>query len=120
VLDLKEKLQKGKTLSEALSFYPDVFTTFEINMIKSAETTGTLPEAIAKIADLKESDIAFTNRVRSALAYPVLLLSVGAITLLVLTTFVLPKFITLFEDLDQQLPVLTRLLINTSKFLKNY
>ncbi len=120
VLDLKEKLQKGKTFSEALSFYPDVFTTFEINMIKSAETTGTLSECVAKIADLKERDIAFTNRIRSALAYPVLLLSVGVITLLVLTTFVLPKFITLFEDLGQQLPLLTQLLINTSKFLKNY
>ncbi len=120
VLQIKEKLQKGKTFSEALLFYPDVFTTFEINMIKSAETTGTLPEAVAKIADLKERDIAFNNRIRSALAYPVLLLTVGVITLLVLTTFVLPKFITLFEDLDQQLPILTQLLINTSLFLKNY
>ena len=120
VLDMKEKLQKGNTFSEALSFYPNVFSTFEINMIKSAETTGKLPEAVEKIADLKERDIDFNNRIRSALAYPILLLSVGAITLLVLTTFVLPKFITLFEDLDQQLPILTQMLINTSLFLKNY
>ncbi len=120
VLDLKEKLQRGKTFSEALSFHTDVFSTFEINMIKSAETTGKLPEAVAKIADLKEREIAFNNSLRSALAYPVLLLSVGILTLLVLMTFVLPKFITLFEDLEQQLPLLTQMLINTSMFLKNY
>ncbi len=120
VLDLKEKLQKGNTFSEALTFYPHVFGQFEINMIKAAENTGTLPEVIEKIADLKEHDIAFNQRVRSALAYPVLLLSVGVITLLILTTFVLPKFITLFNDLDQQLPILTQMLINTSIFLKNY
>lgn len=120
VLDLKEKLKKGSTFSEALAFYPDVFTSFEINMIKSAETTGTLSEAIAKIADLKERDIAFKKKVRSALAYPILLLSVGVITLLVLITFVLPKFITLFNDLDQQLPLLTQLLINTSIFFKKF
>lgn len=120
VWNLKEKLQKGNTFSEALSFHPDVFGTFEINMIKSAETTGMLDEAIEKIADLKERDIAFNNRLRSSMAYPVLLLSVGVITLLVLTTFVLPKFITLFNDLDQELPILTQMLINTSMFLKNY
>jgi len=120
VLDIKEKLRKGNTLSEALSFYPDVFSTFEINMIKSAETTGKLPEAVEKIANLKERDIDFNNRIRSALAYPILLLSVGAVTLFVLTTFVLPKFVTLFEDLDQQLPILTQMLISTSLFLKNY
>ena len=87
-------------------------------MIKAAEATGTMPEALSKIADLKKRDMDFNSRIRSALAYPVLLLSVGAMTLIVLTTFVLPKFITLFNDLEQQLPVLTQILIKTSLFLR--
>jgi len=120
ILDIKEKIKKGQTLSEALSSHPEIFSSLEINMIKSAENTGTLPEVATKIADLKEKDIAFSNRVRSAFAYPVLLLSVGLITLFVLTTFVLPKFIVLFEDLGQQLPIITQLLIAISLFLKKY
>lgn len=120
IFDLREKIQKGKTLSEALSFHLNVFTGLEINMIKSAEASGTLGEVIVKIADLKEKDINFTYRIRSALAYPILLMSVGILTLFILTTFVLPKFVTLFQDLGQQLPLATQVLISVSVFFKNY
>jgi len=117
---IKEKIQKGKTFSEALSDHPEIFSSLEINMIKSAETTGSLPEASEKIADLKERDMAFFYRIRSALAYPVLLVSVGFLTLFALTTFVLPRFVTLFSDLDQELPFLTQILIQVSLFFQSY
>ncbi|MBI4845719.1 MAG: type II secretion system F family protein [Candidatus Omnitrophica bacterium] len=120
IVDLKEKIQRGKTLSEALSYYKNIFSALEINMIKSAEATGMLAEVLTKIADLKEKDINFSYRIRTALAYPVLLVSVGFITLFVLTTFVLPKFVALFNDLDQQLPLITKALIWVSLFFKNY
>jgi general secretion pathway protein F len=119
-IDLREKIQKGKTFSEALADHAHVFSPFEINMIKSAEATGTLPEVIEKIADLKEKDIAFSYRMRSALAYPLLLISVGTTMLFILTTFVLPRFVSLFEDLGQRLPLITRLLISVSLFCNRY
>lgn len=120
ISELKEKIQKGQSFSEALSSQPQFFSIFEINMIKSAETSGTLPEVITKISNLKEREIAFKNKIRSALSYPVLLLAVGIITLFVLTTFVLPKFVSLFQDLGQELPLLTQMLIGTSLFLKRF
>ncbi len=120
VFALKEKIQKGKMFSEALANYPHIFSALEINMVKSAETSGTLPEVITKIADLKERAIAFTYKIKSALAYPILLLTVGILTLFVLTTFVLPKFISLFQDLNQQLPLLTQLLITFSLFMEKF
>lgn len=118
--EIKENIQKGQTFSEALSAQSNLFSPLEINMIRSAESTGTLPEVTAKLADLKEKDIAFVNRLHSALAYPVLLISVGIATLFILITFVLPKFIILFEDLGQQLPLLTQFLIVISLFFKKY
>ncbi len=119
VSDIKEKIQQGHTFSESLNVYPELFSSLEVNIIKSAETSGTLSQAMAKIADLKEKELSFSVKIKSALAYPVLLICVGIITLFVLTTFVLPKFITLFQDLGQQLPIITKLLISVSMFLKN-
>ncbi|MFH2139091.1 MAG: type II secretion system F family protein [Candidatus Omnitrophota bacterium] len=120
VQSLKEKVQKGKTLSEALSDFSNLFSSLEISMIKAGEASGTLSEVIGKLADLKENEIAFSSKIRSALAYPVLLLVVGLLTLFILTTFVLPKFIVLFQDLGQELPLITQILIAVSLFCKNW
>ena len=120
VLALKEHVQKGKTLSQALAMFPTVFSTLEISIIRSGESSGTLTEVISKVADLKESDISFTNRIKSAMAYPILLSVVGTLTLFLLTTFVLPKFVVMFQDLGQDLPFLTHVLITTSLFLKKF
>jgi type II secretory pathway component PulF len=121
IVDLRENIQKGKSLSEALQMHAKVFSSLEISMIKSAETMGTLAEVLSEIADLKEKDMEFTNKIRSALAYPLLLISVGIITLFLLTTFVMPKFVNLFQDLGQELPFITSILISLSLFLnKNW
>ena len=120
VQSLKEQVQKGKTLSEALSRFPTVFSTLEINIIRSGESSGTLTEVISKLADLKESDIGFSTRIKSAMAYPILLLVVGFLTLFLLTTFVLPKFVVMFQDLGQELPLLTKMLIAVSLFFKKF
>ncbi|MFH1062365.1 MAG: type II secretion system F family protein [Candidatus Omnitrophota bacterium] len=120
IVDMRENIQKGNSFSQALTMHAHVFSSLEINMIKSAESTGTLAEVLSEIADLKEKDMEFSSRIRSALAYPILLISVGILTLFLLTTFVLPKFITLFQDLGQSLPVLTQILIYFSLFLNHY
>jgi general secretion pathway protein F len=120
IVDMRENIQKGNSFSQTLAMHPNVFSSLEVNMIKSAESTGTLAEVLSEIADLKEKDMEFSSRVRSALAYPVLLISVGILTLFLLTTFVLPKFITLFQDLGQSLPFLTQILIYFSLFLNHY
>jgi len=120
VEDLVDLLQKGNPFSEALATHPEIFNVLEINMIKSSESSSTLPEVITKIADLKEKEIQFSYKIKSALSYPILLISVGLLTLFVLTTFVLPKFISLFQDLEQQLPLSTQLLITFSLFLEKF
>ncbi|MCP4649909.1 MAG: type II secretion system F family protein [PVC group bacterium] len=120
VTALKEKIQKGKTLSEAFADSPNVFTSLEISMIKSGETSGTLAAVITKIADLKENDIAFTTKIKNALAYPILLLVSGILMLFVLATFVFPRFISLFQDLGQDLPFITQVLITISLFMKKF
>ncbi|MBU1087755.1 MAG: type II secretion system F family protein [Candidatus Omnitrophica bacterium] len=120
IVAMRENIQKGNSFSQALAAHNNLFSVLEVNMIKSAESTGTLGQVLSEIADLKEKDMEFFARIRSALAYPILLISVGILTLFLLTTFVLPKFITLFQDLGQSLPLLTQMLIGLSMFLSHY
>ena len=120
IASIRGNIQKGTSFSAALTMHSNVFSSLEVNMVKSSETTGTLAQVLSQIADLKEKDMEFSTRIRSALAYPILLVSVGILTLFLLTTFVLPKFITLFEELGQDLPLLTRMLIMVSMFLSQY
>ena len=120
ITDVRENIQKGSPLSDSLQKHSAIFSALEINMIRSAETMGTLAEVLSEIAELKEKEMEFNSRIRSALAYPVLLISVGVITLFLLASFVLPKFVALFNDLGQELPVLTNILISGSLFLNKY
>ncbi|MFH1459551.1 MAG: type II secretion system F family protein [Candidatus Omnitrophota bacterium] len=120
ILNIKEKIQRGKSFSETMDFHKDIFNSLEINMIKAAESTGTLAEVIGEIADLREKDIDLKRKIRSALAYPTLLVFVGFITLFVLTSFVLPRFTILFDDLGQQLPWITQVLLAISIFSRDY
>jgi type II secretory pathway component PulF len=120
IVDMRENIQKGNSFSQVLEMHDNIFSSLEVNMIKSAESTGTLAEVLGEIADLKEKDMEFSTRIRAALAYPILLISVGILTLFLLTTFVLPKFITLFQDMGKSLPVLTQILISVSMFLNHY
>ncbi|MBU1043225.1 MAG: type II secretion system F family protein [Candidatus Omnitrophica bacterium] len=120
IVAMRENIQKGNSFSQALEMNNKVFSALEVNMVKSAESTGTLAQVLSEIADLKEKDMEFSTRIRSAMAYPILLVSVGILTLFLLTTFVLPKFITLFQELGESLPLLTQLLILLSTFLSHY
>ena len=118
--DVREHIQRGNSLSQAMGAHPEVFNSLEVNVIKSGEASGQLAEVIAKIADVREKDLILSQKIGSALAYPLLLSAVGAMTLFVLTSYVLPKFVVLFQDLDQELPLLTAMLVRVSLFSERY
>ena len=118
--DVRDHIQRGNSLSEALGAHPEVFNPLEVNVIKAGEASGKLAEVITKIAAVRENELELSQKLRSALAYPLLLVCVGAITLFVLMSYVLPKFVVLFQDLEQDLPLLTSILVRTSLFCEHY
>lgn len=107
-------VKEGKPLSEALERFPDLFPSFYLAMISSGEISGKLEEILEQLAKFREKDDEFRGRVQSALAYPLFLLGVGILTVFILLSFVLPRLLGLFKDMETALPLPTQILISVS------
>jgi general secretion pathway protein F len=110
----------GSSLSEALGRHPDVFSNVFVNMVGAGETSGTLEEVFLSLAEMLEKRVHLTNKVKSAVAYPIMM-SVVAVTVVVfLLSFVVPSITQIFLEMERSLPLPTRMLIATSTFMKTY
>ena len=120
VISISAELKDGKTLSEALSRYPQVFPLLYVNMVRSGESGGVLDETLRRLAKFREEQEEVRANISSALAYPIFILIVGLITIIVLLTFGIPRIVSLFSDVKQALPLPTRILISISNGIRNY
>lgn len=118
--DIIGKIEGGRSLSESLGFYPNLFSNLYTAMIHSGEVGGNLEEALKRLADFLEKEDEFKNSVRAALTYPLFVFVIGALTIIILITFVIPRLVSMFEGMGQILPLPTRILISLSAFLQNY
>lgn len=117
---LLTSVKAGKGLSQALLSYPEVFNNFYINMVRSGEASGHLGEVLARLADYLANAKAVRSSVISALIYPAILLCVAVLSILGMLGFVVPQFQSLFNDMGEALPFLTRAVISAGEFLKSY
>ncbi|MBS3757677.1 MAG: type II secretion system inner membrane protein GspF [Desulfobacterales bacterium] len=115
---IKDSIEEGSSFAEALALYPDTFSPIYINMVKSGESSGTLELVLQRLADISERQQALSHRIRSAMAYPILMFIIGVVVLFVLLTYIVPSITAIFTDMGQTLPAPTRLLIATSEFMK--
>ncbi len=120
IRSLKSDVQDGKAFSDALAKHPQLFPKLYLGMIKAGEAGGVIEVILNRLADFSEKQQALKDRVKSALAYPVVMLLVGAGTIVFLMAFVIPRFVTMFQDIGQTLPLPTRMLITASDILKGY
>jgi len=116
---LETEIKNGKTLSQSCSEYPDIFPKIFISMVKAGEESGKLSESLQILANQMEGTYKLKKKVKGAMIYPGIILAVMLIIASLLLIFVVPSITATFKDLNIQLPFLTRLLINTSDFLKN-
>jgi general secretion pathway protein F len=117
---IKDAIEEGSGFADALKLYPGIFSGVYINMVRAGESSGTLDIVLERLADIGEKQQALTHRLRSALAYPVLMAIIGALVLFLLLTFIVPSITAIFEDMNQVLPAPTRFLITSSEFLKSW
>ncbi len=120
LINIAADIRGGKSLSEALSHYPRLFAAFQVNMVKAGETGGMLGEVLERLSVIGYEEQELKARVRSALAYPILLVSLSLVIVAALLTFVLPKFIAIFEESNVALPLSTRALLLISGILRSY
>ncbi|MFH0827379.1 MAG: type II secretion system F family protein [Candidatus Omnitrophota bacterium] len=118
--DMIDKIKDGKSLSESLNTHPELFSPLYISMIHSGEVGGSLDQTFKRLADYVEKEEEVKNSVRAALTYPAFVFSIGTLTIIVLLTFVIPRLVTMFEDMGQALPLPTRILVGLSATLSSY
>ena len=120
IKDVRDRVQAGSTFSESLSRFPGVFPALFVTMVHAGETGGMLQEVLERLANHYEGAEVLRGKVKSALVYPSFLVIVGIGTIFVLLTFVIPRFVSLFRDLGQVLPLPTRILIQVSGFMGHF
>ena len=111
---------EGRRLSEAMAREAASFPPLYRAMVAAGEGSGTLPGILERLADLLERQALVRGKVLSALAYPVILAIVASFVVFALMIFVVPKVVEQFDDVGQQLPLLTRIVIGLSEFLANW
>jgi len=119
ISSISSDLKDGKTLSEALANYPQVFPLLYINMIRSGESGGVLDETLKRLAKFRSDQEEVKANISSALAYPIFIIIVGLATIIILLTFGIPRLVSLFSDANQALPLPTRMLISISNLFRN-
>lgn len=115
--DVAEALRAGETVSNAVALHEDVFPPFYVGILRSAELTGQLDIVLDDLAAYIERDLEARHRVQSAMTYPMVILAMSVVTAVILVTFVLPRFEKYFENFDAELPLPTRILLETSQFV---
>ena len=120
IKELRESLDSGRELSVAMARHPLVFNTFYLSMVKVGEMTGRLEEVFLRLFDHLEFDRDMRERVKTALRYPSFVIIAMIIAMVIVNVFVIPSFSSVFKQFGAELPLMTRILIGTSKFTVDY
>jgi general secretion pathway protein F len=120
VQNILRTLKGGRTLADSLSTHPAHFSELYINMVRAGEAGGSLAVVFERLSEFERTRDDLRSYIMSSMAYPCLLMLVGAGSILVLMNFVVPRFASVFEQSRIEMPLPTKFLLEGSKFLQNY
>lgn len=118
--EIRQKVNEGTALADALEDYPKVFSTLYVNMVRAGERAGALEHVLERLADYTEASVELRGKVASALTYPAIMLLVALGVIGFMMAYVVPKITKLFQDMGADLPLITKLVIACSDLLQNY
>ena len=117
---VRDSVNEGSSLAEALSRYPNLFSPLFINMVAAGERSGALEEVLSRLADILERRAQLFGKIKSAIAYPTMMAAVAGGVVIFLLSYVVPNITRLFTEMKQELPLPTRLLMGTSDIVQSY
>ena len=120
LMDVCEEIEGGATLSEAMGKSPKVFSRLYVNMIKAGEAGGALETILQRLAEFLERSESLKRKVKGALIYPAVVVTVACAILTFIMMFIVPTFEEMFEEFDLKLPPPTLLLIAMSNYIVSY
>jgi general secretion pathway protein F len=117
---VRDSVREGAGLADALRENSKVFSQLYINMVSAGEASGTLEITLDRLADFLDEQVRFRGRISAALAYPAFMTLIGISMLFFIFSFVMPRVVGMFQDMKQQLPLITVMLLGTVRFLSSY
>ena len=120
ILDIIDQVNKGVIFSKALGRYPKVFNALYVNMVKVGETTGSMDEILDHIRSFLHHDIAVKRKIKAAMRYPIIVLSILVLAFVAAIGFIMPRFAEMFSNAGVALPLPTRALIFLSIMITKY
>ena len=117
--EIKESVESGQTLAEALKKYPDCFDDLFVNMIAAGEAGGILDIILQRLSAYMEKAAKLKARVKGAMTYPAITMAVAIIVVAVIMIFVIPVFEKMFADFGGSLPAPTQIVVNMSQFARD-
>jgi general secretion pathway protein F len=120
VQSLLKSIRGGISFSDSLQKHPEIFPRLYVNMVRAGEAGGVLDVVLERLNEFLESSKELKDQVISAMIYPTILVATGGISIILLLTFVLPRFSVIFAELGNALPLSTQILLAVSEMLKSY
>lgn len=117
---VRTAVQSGSSLWESLAEHPRVFSDLYVNLVRAGEASGQLGSVLERLADSLEAQQEYRSRIRSALAYPTLLMTAGIGAVVFILLFLVPRFSKIFASLNRPLPAPTKILLGIQGFLSQY
>ncbi|MDP3740915.1 MAG: type II secretion system F family protein [bacterium] len=114
------EIEGGKSLSESISAYPNIFSGLYVNLIKAGELSGTIDQALNYLADQQEKDYDLVSKIRGAMTYPIFIITSMLIVGTLMFIFVLPQMISVLQEAGAELPLTTKILIFVTEILQKY
>lgn len=118
--DVLKRVEGGSSLADALGQYPSVFPKLYINMVKAGESGGFLEVILSRLVQYLQSTKEIREHLTSVMLYPSILTVVSGISIIILVTFVIPRFATIFSDMGQALPLPTQIVLTLSHLITGY
>lgn len=117
---VRQAVNEGASLGNALSEHPKVFSDLYVNMVHAGESSGTLDLVFERLAAFTESQVKLKTKVTGAMVYPIIMMTVAFLIITLLMIFVIPKMTAIFDEMGMDLPFLTRALKGTSELFVDY
>ncbi len=120
IQQVRYAVQSGKSLSEAMASYDDIFSRVYRNSIAAGEESGQLENILDELSDMMEKEMELSRLIKSGLRYPIIVIIIIAIAFVVLMTYVIPQFTDFYGSFGAELPLATKIFIGTSNFFTQY
>lgn len=120
LIDITDSLRAGSTFSDACAVHSDLFPSYYVGILRSAELTGNLDIVMDQLARYIERDLEASRTLKSALTYPAVIFAMAIVTVIILVAYVLPRFETFFKSFKAKLPLATRMLISFGNFFSTW